>query len=122
MTTWMWMFIASLLFDLVVGASVGAMTWFFCHRRLSSGGAGAIIAGVCALLIAAAWSASAFLNGTLLLQLICGFLLGPFSFAWFTGAIPSLPVAVVLQVLLMGFAGWLVWRGLVVLEKRDAGE
>ena len=116
----LWIFIASLLFDLVVGALVGAMTWFFCHRRLSSGGAGAVIAGGCALLIAAAWSASAFLNGTLLLQLICGFLIGPFSLACFSGAISSLPVAALLQVLLMGGVGWLVWRGLVMLEHQEA--
>lgn len=119
MTTWM--FIASLLFDLVVGALVGAMAWFFCHRRLSSGGAGAIIAGGCALLIAAAWSASAFLNGMFLLQVACGLLVGPFALACFSGVIPSLPVAAVLQVLLMGGVGWLVWRGLCMLENREAG-
>ena len=118
MTTWM--FIASLLFDLVVGVLVGAMAWFFCHRRLSSGEAGAVIAGVCALLIVAAWSASALLSGTLLLQLICGFLLGPFSLACFSGVIPSLPTAAVLQVLLMGGVEWLVWRGLCMLENREA--
>lgn len=119
MTTWM--FITSLLFDLVVGALVGVMAWFFCHRRLSSGGAGVVIAGVCALLVAVAWSASAFLNGLFLLQVLSGFLVGPFALACFSGAIPFLPAAALFQILLMGSVGWLVWRGLGMRKRREAG-
>lgn len=117
MTTWV--LIVSLLFDVLAGAFIGAMAWFFFHQRLSSSGAAAIITGACALLIAAAWGAGPFSGGMLLLQLVCGFLVTPFSIVWFSGTIPSMLVALLLQVLLMGGVGWLVWHGLVALKNQD---
>jgi hypothetical protein len=104
--------ITGLLFDILAGAFVGALAWIIFRRRLSPVGASVVIACTCAILIAVAWDVCDALGGMGFAGWVCNFLLVPFSIAWFSGVIPSIPVALLLQILLMAVVGGLVWRGM----------
>ena len=102
--------IASLCFDFFVSFFVGLLVWIIFRRRLSLVAACVVIGLTCALLTAVAWPLARASGWEGAVGLVANLLLAPFSIAWFSGGIPSVPVALFFQIVSMAVVGVLVWR------------